>query len=230
MEEVALPTQKKALYIGAGLDLSPVQFLSHIKEFIYVDSLPRTSTNSEKELFTNESEGFVNKFKELVLELGFVLVLEKELVKYVQSKFSLTQSLYYKFNKSKLSKYINPTLLQFANVKTGQIIKYYVSTLYPDNISNELTQDINTCDSFIYNGYDCGKTIISQLDEKITFFAWTNNKYHWGKNDLDGSESKSLTYYLGSLNNIELSKYFKQIIKVNSKTGQTTLISKWNLL
>ncbi len=127
MEEVVLPTETKALYIGSGLDISPIQFLSHIKEFVFVDSLPRTSSESE-DLFSVESNGFVDKFKEYVLNFGFILVSEKELCKYIQSKFTLIQSLYYKFYTNKIPKYINPTLLKFVNKKSGQIIKYYVST------------------------------------------------------------------------------------------------------
>ncbi len=226
MEEVVLPTETKVLYIGAGLDLSPVQYLSHIKEFVFVDSLPRTSSNSE-DLFTVESAGFIDTFKSHALSLGFVLVSEKELIKHIQSKFTMTQSLYYKFNKNKVSKYINPTLLQFANTKTGQIIKYYASTKYPDNLSEELVSDIKSSDSFVINGFDYPKTILELLPKSITLFAWAGNKYTWGKNDLDGSETDSLTYYLGSLNKSELSLYIKKIVKVG-KSGSLIIVNNWS--
>ncbi len=229
MEEVVLPTETKALYIGTGLDISPIQYLTHIKEFVFVDSLPRTSSESE-DLTLTESNGFVDKFKQYVVNFGFELVSEKELIKYVQSKYTITQSIYYRFNKNKIPKYINPTLLHFVNVKTNQKIKYYVSTRFPNNLTNELIEDIKSCDSMIINGLDYPKTILELVPKNITLFAWTGNKYSWGKNDLDGTETNSLTYYLSSLNNKELIQYIKKIIKVNSKSGQLMLIDYWSNL
>ncbi len=88
-------------------------------------------------------------------------------------------------------------------------------------------EDIKSCDSIIINGLDYPKTILDLVPKNITLFAWAGNKYSWDKNELDGTESNSLTYYLGSLNRSELSKYIKRIVKV-SKSGNHTLITNWS--
>ena len=45
---------------------------------------------------------------------------------YYKKIMTCNQRIYYLFNK--FPKYINPTLLAFTNQKTGQTIKYYIST------------------------------------------------------------------------------------------------------
>ncbi len=224
---------QSALYLGSGLDVSPLLHLQNIKNFIFIDSLPRTSnpsTFSTNEI-KNENNNWFPKLIDIMQKIGFNITEEKELENYIKTKFTMTQSLYYKIHKSKIPRYINPTMLKFLNKKTGQTVKYYISTEYPVNFSSLINDEIKSCDSLIISDFDPDSSLIKNFSGPINIYAYPSTqtcKYNKTKEELDGSESSSLNYYFSSLNSSESSKFIKSINKINKTTGQIILCNKWS--
>ena len=163
----------KALYLGPLYNIRPTKDFPNIKEFIYVDTHPRSE-------FDNNSfhQGFYKtQFYDNLIHkchcFGFVLVKTIELdPNYYKKIFSLKQRLYYTFWDI-IPQYIGPTLLLFENKMTQQVLKYYISTNILYNMCPELKEDIEESDALIVSGYQPNIKLLDYFTSPKTFIRYT---------------------------------------------------------
>jgi len=132
---------EKFLYIGTGLDIEPISHFSDVKEFVFIDTLPRSQ--SDNYVFNGNlyydgfyRHNFINLLIDETCKYGFELV-EKILLDQVyylellptSKKEPKSPKRIYDINNF-LTNFpdINPSLMIFFNNKTLQTIKYYIST------------------------------------------------------------------------------------------------------
>jgi hypothetical protein len=144
------------LYIGANLHLDPLQHFSDEKEFVFVDTLPRSEFD-RKGKFSDENYRFtfVDNLIVNCFAKGFHLIDQEELdSNYFTRIMTLAQRIKY-FNRVKQTfPYICPNRLTFYNVETGQTLKYYVSTNLEHNMPiPSLENDLQNCDKWIVSGH-----------------------------------------------------------------------------
>ncbi len=238
MEPIAI---SHTLYIGAGLDFLPVIHLPKIKNFIFVDCLPRKDTNQITDLLlgTKKQDNKNNyldcdKFIENLIytaELyGFERIQDKqiELEKYVQKSFTCVEKILYKLGIKKISEFSNPTFIKLYNRKTGQNIKYYVSTEFPINLPDQLVNDIKKCSAIISgSNFKYPSSILKIINCPFTFYIYSGVKCSFDKNELDGSENDLMFLVLASLNKKEFDTVVKELYLIEKISGNTKLLTNF---
>lgn len=164
-----MPT--KLLYFGPWDHIDPVIHFPLIKEFVFIDTQPRSEFD-KKNIF--ETCFYRDKFyNNLVMKCntyGFVL----------NNTYVLDPYYYKKIGADLSYDNINPTLLTFHNYKTNQTIKYYISTNILYNMCPMLENDILTSDGLILSGYHPHKILFSYISSKLkTIYCYTATCYDY---------------------------------------------------
>ena len=165
----------KILYIGTGEHIEPVKHFPLTKEFIFIDSQPRSEFDSYYPQFNKllYKSHFVNDIIDTCKCLGFLLesftILDKNYYKKI-----ITNKMYYTSWFYKIPPDINPSLLTFTNAKTQQHIKYYISTNIKFNMNDELKNDIKSCDGIIVSGYFPEMEILENFGIPKVLFGYSN--------------------------------------------------------
>lgn len=166
------------LYVGAGLHIDCVNHFPNTKEFVFVDTQPRSEFDSTTFHRTFYRNFF---FEELIEEFnynGFRLLDTREIeTTYHTRLLTWTQRLYYMcFVKLP---HINPTLLTLVNDLTGQTIRYYISTNIKYNFADELTKDIMDSDALIVSGYFPHKSLYRYfgVNRPKTFIGYSKTSF-----------------------------------------------------
>jgi hypothetical protein len=168
----------KLLYVGAGHHIEPVIHFPNTKNFVFIDSQPRSEFDSFHPKFYSGfyREHFLNNLVASCQYYGFILnsfnVLDKNYYKNIITKKWYYSSWFYKIPAD-----INPTMLVFYNHKTQQKLTYYVSTNIKYNMNKTLENDIATCDGIIVSGYFPEKEILSYFVSPKVFFGYTDTSY-----------------------------------------------------
>ena len=154
----------KAVYIGAGTDVRPVQFLTYIKDFVFIDCQPFSEFGTmvhecNPEWCSKNCNGFsrprfIPKLKEQMEKIG---------MKYEE---------------------ISDNELKFTN--ETQTVTYFVNTAMPDHI-DRVKERIKDFDNFIVMGHDPDSTAIKYTTKNITF--WGNTKTVYSKCDDDENKN-----------------------------------------
>jgi len=137
-----------ALYIGAGLDMRPLQDLKYITKFNYIDSLP----NSEFGIY-EYTKNNINYFN----NPNFILNLDNIMN---ENKFNLIND-------------INDVRV-YSNQK--QIIYYNVNIAIPE-LFFEIQHYIKDFDTLIVAGYDPDSIILDANNNKIHFIGYEGTYY-----------------------------------------------------
>lgn len=168
----------KILYIGTGLHIEPVTHFKDTKEFIFIDTQPRSEFDSFHPNYHAPfyHHNFINKLKELCFNYGFTFDSFYELDSSYYKQI-LNWKQYFYFLCYKIPNFINPTLLVFINKQTKQTIKYYVSTNIKFNMTNALKSDIETSDGLIVCGYIPEIELLQFFDKSKIFLGYTNTNY-----------------------------------------------------
>jgi hypothetical protein len=217
-------TCNKILYIGAGLNIQYVQHFPDTKNFVFIDSLPRSKSETLNPKFNPENYkcNFINDLFIICNHYGFQIDsftnLDKKYHKKIISKFWYYTSWIYKIPID-----INPIRLVFFNKKTNQKISYYISTNILHNMNKILQHEINTCDGILVSEYYPENEILRYFVKPMIFFGYTNTSYQ-----IDFSyptkENDNIIYFL--YNCICNTKYyFSDFYMVQSEDG---LIVKCN--
>jgi hypothetical protein len=205
---------KKILYIGCGLHIEPVTHFPDIKEFIFVDSNPRSPYDCSKFHIECYNNTFYDELLEKCLINNFTLTCKIKLdANYCKRKLSIYQKIFYSFKK--INKLINPTLLVFINKLTGQKIKYYISTNILENMNNELKMDIEDSDGIIFQEFITDKKILEYFIRPKIFIGYSTNNYN-----LLNYEENTLMYFLNN-NKCSISYYFNKyyLVEITIKKG-----------
>lgn len=157
-----------AVYIGAGLDIIPIIVLTHIKKFIYIDSLPK----SEYGTFCFEDERFYNK--------KFIENLNKVMK---NNNFDLLKQ--------------NENYLEFYEKDTkDRKVKYFINMPFPENLTDESIEEINNCDTLILSGYCPHKVLIELMPKLNNIIGNTHTVYIHDEYEDEDSKNNSVFEYL----------------------------------
>jgi len=218
----------KILYVGAGHHLDPVVHFRETKEFLFIDTQPRSEFDSECPQF---HIGFYRKkFVDYLIDIceDFGFILESEYVidnKYHQKVLSLKQQLYYFFDKTKI---INPTLLVFTNKTTNQTIKYYISTNIKFNMTPILKQNIESCDGIIISGYHPCRELLNYFTNSKLFIGYTETCYNIVDNNNITDEDKNNIIYFLETCLCSISYYFNGFYIVDYHNGNFEKCTNFN--
>lgn len=143
----------KTVYIGAGHDIIPVIIFPEIKEFIYIDSEPKTEYRGG--VCYNRS--FVPRLVKLFEANNFVC-------------------------RSKSENYI-----EFTG-DGGRSVKYYINTIFPDNVSNDIKKELACATNLIVCGYDPHKNILNLMPALQTIICNTHTCYSLDRSEYNDKE------------------------------------------
>ena len=150
----------KAVYIGAGLDLEPLEL--YINDFIYIDSQPfsehGTTAYTDKAIVCTKKTRFRNLFS------------RPRFLKMVEEKM---------FQKG--YKIINRTgdFIVFTN--NTKKIKYYYSCSFPEFVEGTLLDELKTCDTIIACGFNPDSVILDYIRPRPLFIGHNNTSYESDK-------------------------------------------------
>jgi len=207
----------KALYLGTWNHIQPVLDFPETKDFIFIDTQPRSEFDDKSFHLEFYKPHFVLRLFDVCNSYGFELIKTVELnSNYYKQIFTVYQRLYYLYHP--IPQYINPTLLVFINKKTQQTIKYYISTNIEYNMDISLAKSLSEYDSLIVSGFIPNKYLFSFFNQPKTFIGYTKTKYNIDNDDEIGKNS--------IMNTNEWYMYFDYIILVDYITGNKTILNK----
>lgn len=202
----------KLLYVGAACHLSPLQLFSDTKEFVFIDTKPRSEfDNSNAFVRAFYRESFAVDLMLKMFDNGFSLINITDLDNtYSKKIMSFSQRLYYICGEPK---YINPHLFLFFNKKTDQTLKYYVSTNILYNMNYNLEREIGECDGLIISGFFPHVRILSYMKPDIAFIGYSSTWFGKDKDDFECDDwTNNVVNYLhdncnGSTKNHKISAF-----------------------
>ena len=175
-ESVSQDLQKltKILYIGPWHHIEPTvqPNLKHVKEFIYVDSQPRSEVDKVGKYIYKET--FVDRLKEKCKSCGYVLMKIKRLDENYYK--NVIQHMHVNISKEDYE-HLNPCLYEFENPYFDKKIKYYISTNFQKNMCAELMEDMNNSDGIIVSGSFPHMDIFKYFPKPKLFIGYTETVY-----------------------------------------------------
>jgi cytochrome c2 len=226
----------KILYIGSGLDLKPISHFPDTKEFVYVDTLPRSEWDDynymgdglREDLY---SSSFLMNLCDICTTNNFELLYFTELdPKFYKKIMTCSQRFIYKFKPKKLPKYINPHLITFVNRNTGQKLKYYFSTNIEKYMDKVLLQDIIDSDALIVSGYWPKQKVLQYFHGPKIYIGYSNTLHGLYPDILDDYEKTTIISFLYETTSTTSLKYFNGFYLVVEKTGEVIPCRNiWNL-
>ena len=173
----------KLLYIGTGLHINPITKFKNTKEFIFIDTLPRSEYSETK---INYNNNFYNDLIDKLDDYNFTLN-----------------------NKINNNKIITSTLLEFYNHKTNQKVNYYISTNFVCDNNNNLINDIQSSDALIVSSMYPNKKLFNYFTFPKKLFCYYSVIYNFKRDHwLDEEYDESIFKVLDADPN---SKYFEEM-------------------
>jgi hypothetical protein len=155
----------KIVYIGAGLDVRPIRFLTskHFTSFIYIDSQPYTEFPNC--IINNKQHEFSKKTKKM----------------FIDNLYSKMNCLGFDFNVENFKDSNDSYMIHFK--KNNCEVKYYMNTFFPEMISNDLIDELSTYDTLYISGYHPDNIILEWMKKPIHLICWGNS--YMGKCNID---------------------------------------------
>ena len=206
----------KILYLGTWYHIQPVRDFPQTKEFIFIDTQPRSEFDNKSYYHGFYRQNFYDDLIHKCICFGFKLKLVDILDRnYYKSIFSIKQQLYYSLY-SILPNHINPTMLEFYNENTKQTIKYYISTNIQYTMTPSLQKDIEEADALVVSGYHPNIKLLKYFTVPKIFIGYSNTCYDIDK-DKTSVENDTI---ISLLNQSYQSEYFNKYLAISYKTGQ----------
>ena len=206
----------KILYLGSWHHIQPVRDFPLVKEFIFIDTQPRSEWDTNFFHIGFYKQNFYDELIHKCKNFGFKLKTEDVLDQnYYKSIFTIKQRLYYSLY-SQRPPHINPTLLTFYNETTGQSIKYYISTNIQYNMTPLLQKDIEESEALVISGYHPHIKLLEYFTKPKLFIGYSDTCYDKNKNE----EQNNGDDIISLLNQSYKSEYFNHYMVVSYKTGQ----------
>jgi hypothetical protein len=170
----------KLIYIGAGLHLTPLKTFTQTKEFIFVDTMPRSqfdkSSHFEPAFYSHH---FIDNLINQCYKLNFYLVDIEDLdKKYFKKILSIKQRFLWLNKVKQKFPYISPTLITFYNTNTQQTLKYYVSTNILYNMNCQLESDCKTATGLIISGYHPNIKLLNYIKRPLELYCYSQTCYN----------------------------------------------------
>ena len=145
----------KAVYIGAGLDLAPLEL--PINDFIYIDSQPFSEHGTTA--YTDQAVTCTKKtrFRNLFSRPRFLTNLETSMSEKGYNIIKRTGD-----------------FIVFTNTKK---IKYYYSCSFPEFVEDGLLSELKTCDTIIACGFNPNPVILDYIKPRPLFIGNNNTSY-----------------------------------------------------
>ena len=148
----------KAIYIGAGIDISPIKFLKHIKIFYYIDGLPFSNFGilQSNIIMKNGMDGYSNP--------RFISELDTKMTS------------------------INMKLINILdNIRIysdgDQTVYYYTNTSIPEHYT-EIKDEIINFDTVIVAGHDPNIIFMDATKKKLHFIGFEDTSYYNENNNI----------------------------------------------
>ncbi len=173
----------KVVYVGAGTDIIPIIVLPEIKEFIYIDSQPRSEYGMY--LYDNADlyrDYFLPELKKILKNNNFI--------------------------DSKITK----NYLEYHN-NNNQILKYYINTPFPEKVTDEIKKDIENCENLIFSGFCPDKIIFKLMPNLKNIYCNAHTCYNIPDEDYEDKEQMENSSFRELIKNESLYKYNFQLIK-----------------
>jgi len=216
---------KKILYVGTGLHIQPTVHFRKVKEFVFIDTQPRTKMDNPRFYKACYQSNFYDELIDKCRAFGFEFSSMKELDSYYYRKImTIKQRLYYSLYDIK-PQFINPTLITFINPKTKQTIKYYISTNIEYNMTDELVTDIKDSCALIVSGYHPSMKLLKYFTKPKIFIGYSDTSYDFA-NNLFIEETDNIIYMLNkkvginSSTDIKTTEYFSKYFLIFKFSGQ----------
>ena len=187
----------KILYIGVWHHIKPVIHFPNVKEFIFIDTQPRSEWDQHVFEPVFYRDNFYQELINKCAKYNFILQDTFEFDKSYHQKI-MTEEQKKEFN---IPEFINPTLLTFINHETRQVIKYYISTNIIYNMTDQLSIDIAESDAMIISGYFPNIKVFDYFDKPKVFIGYDMTYYGFNE-DPDDDDIINYLY-----NNLDI-KYF----------------------
>ena len=195
---------ERLLYIGPWnhIELTLNYNLQHVKEYIYIDTQPRSEDDKpfkfSRHFYRDE---FMKNMVKKCNDFNFNLIELKTLDANYYKKLNLGifEKIFYKT----LYPDINPCLYVFKNNTTGVILKYYISTNIKYNMTNELKNDITNSDALFVSGYYPDNEVLKYFNTPKSFIGATNTIYR-----KDEDTDKSIIEYMLSNDTAKFDKIY----------------------
>ena len=175
----------KAIYIGAGTDIIPVIVLDNITEYILIDSQPC----SEYGMYLYENADLFRNY--------FVPNFEKIML---NNNFILTQK--------------KDNYLEYKN-ESNKIIKYFISTPFPEKITNEIKKELLNSENLILAGFDPNKVILELMPNLKNIYGVTHTVYDCPDDEFEDELSMNNSVFRELIKNNHNYNYNYYLIKEN---------------
>ena len=200
----------KILYLGTWHHIQPVRDFPLVKEFIFIDTQPRSEWDNQSFHIGFYKNSFFDDLIHKCSCFGFKLKLTDVIdPNYYKSIFTIKQRFYY-YLWNVLPHHINPTMLEFVNETTGQSIKYYISTNIQYTMTPNLQKDIEEADALLVSGYHPNIKLLEYFTKPKIFIGYSGTCY-------DADEDDNI---ISLLNQTFQSDYFDNYLLVSEKTKQ----------
>jgi len=210
---------KKVLYIGSKLNIDYINEFPNANEFVFVDTLPRSSWDHTKFISKLYDNFFINALNTNLKIQGFELIRRIEIdPTYYKKIMTCNQRLFTRFHNIK---YVNPCLLIYLNDKTNKTIRYYVSTNIEYNMNKLLRYDIKTSDSLLISSYVPNAILMKYMETPKKLFGYSHTCF---KPSIQQRIEKTIVDFLKENYDIAHT-YFTEYFSICSDTGIITSYS-----
>jgi hypothetical protein len=197
----------KILYVGAGTHISPIKDFFFTKEFIFVDTKPRSICETKKEFDINNYDrnfikNLINECEKNDMKLKFIIKLDK---KYKNKIFNIKEKIRYLFN---CPKYLKPHLFIFYNESTGQTLKYYISTNIEYNMLPELEKEIEESKAVIVSNYFPKTKLLDYFQNLKIFIGYVGTNFGLNLNDILCEEKRNTILCMLNMNKENVNSIF----------------------
>ncbi len=157
---------KKAVYVGAGIDIVPVIVFTNITDFVYIDSKPFSEFGSLSYTHTSgretleKSKRSDNLFSRPSFLTDLVSVMK-------QNNFSTVD-------------HLENEHMRFSN--GNQTVTYYYSCAFPEYVEEPLIRDLCNCDTLILCGHDPHIDIFNYIKKQPVIIGTSHTSYEDDEN------------------------------------------------
>lgn len=212
----------KVLYIGAKLKIDYIYDFPNASEFVFVDTLPRSSWDHKKFVTKLYDNIFINSLNANLRMHGFTLTSQTEIdPNYYKKIMTCNQRL---FTRSQNVKYINPCLLIYVNEKKNKTIRYYISTNIQYNMNKLLKFDIESADTLMISSYVPSNILMNYFDYPKKLVGYSHTCF---KPSVYPPMEPTIIDFLKQNSDIA-DKYFSEYFLICSETGEGTSYSHFD--
>jgi len=155
---------EQAIYIGAGLDVTPILLFTNLHTFIYIDSRPISRFGTKIKINEDKIENvdytdFKRNTNNLYSDPKFISSFDQLME---QNNFDLVKE--------------TKSYILYEN-KNNQKVKYYMNVAFPEFLTLEINTDITKCNTIVTGGFDPDKVILQYMRKPIYVIGNSQTSY-----------------------------------------------------